>query len=286
MKILVSGSRGQLGGFLTNLVSETYEIVGSARCLGEEEQDWVEMDILDNENVKNVISDIRPEIVINAAALTNVDACEKNPDLARLVNGVAVKNMAEACRDYGAKLFQISTDYVFDGEDGMYSENCPTSPIQEYGRSKLFGEQKAMEVLGSNVCVIRTSVVFDGINHNFVKWVMENLSGSEELKIVQDQWVCPTSTRFISESIFDLIDMNYSGIINIASGSRISRVEMAYIIADRLGVDRSKIIPINMSDLNWSASRPMDSSLDCSKLAKIRVLQEFEEMLIKEFPGV
>ncbi len=284
MRILVTGSKGQLGSFLTNFDSELHEIIGSARNLEVTERDsLVEIDILDKEQTTREIARIRPEIVINTAALTNVDMCESKPELAKLANSVAPSNIAQACREYGAKMIQISTDYVFSGENGMYNENSPTSPIQEYGKTKLRGEQNAIEILGSDVCVIRTSVVFDGKSKNFVKWVLDSLRSGEEIRIVQDQWVSPTSTRYISDSIMDLISEDFSGMINVSSSPKISRLEMAMVIAEKLDLNRRQISPISMEDLNWSAKRPRDSSLDCSLLTKIRVSKSFEDMLMEEF---
>jgi dTDP-4-dehydrorhamnose reductase len=284
MRILVTGSKGQLGSFLTDFDSELHEIIGSARNLEVIEGDsLVEIDILDKGQITREIARIRPEIVINTAALTNVDMCESNPELAELANSVAPSNIARACRECGAKMIQISTDYVFSGDNGMYNENSPTSPIQEYGKTKLRGEQNAIEILGSDVCVIRTSVVFDGKSKNFVKWVLDSLRSGEEIRIVRDQWVSPTSTRYISDSIMDLIGEGFSGVINVSSSPKISRLEMAMVIAEKLDLDGSQISPISMEDLNWSAKRPIDSSLDCSLLTTIRDSKSFEDMLMEEY---
>ena len=282
MRLLITGSNGQLGSSLTESKSDEYEIIGSARKL-EESSSLVKLDITDLDEVVGVVSRVSPDVVINTAALTNVDHCEKDRGLAMLTNAKSAENVAMACMEIGAKMIQISTDYVFDGEGGVYNESSPTSPIQEYGRTKLEGERSAIDVLGSDLCIVRTSVVFDGVSKNFVTWVIDSLKSGSEIRIVQDQWVCPTSTRFLTKSILNLVGDGFNGIINVSSSDRMSRFEMAQIIAKKCGLDFSKILPISMDDLNWEARRPRDSSLDISLLKTITETWNFEKMLEKEF---
>jgi dTDP-4-dehydrorhamnose reductase len=279
MRVLVTGSRGQLGKSLTNINSEEIDFIGSARNLAPNEiGEFVEIDITDEEGLVRAISELSPEYVVNTAALTNVDACEKDPSLAQLANAIAPRNIAKACLLTNSKMIQVSTDYVFDGEVGMYSETDEVCPIQEYGRTKLLGEQNAIDILGSDVCILRTSVVFDGSSNNFVKWVVDSLVNESEIKIVEDQWVCPTSTKYISESIIDLINYEFKGIVHVSSQPKLSRFAIARRISEILGLPESQILPITMDELNWSARRPRDSSLDCSRLGGIRELSTFEEM--------
>ncbi len=282
MRLLVTGSRGQLGSSLTESQSRKFEIIGSARK-PLDSSSLVKLDITDLDEVVGIVSRISPDVVINTAALTNVDHCEDDRELAMLTNAKSAENLAMACKEIGAKMIQISTDYVFDGMSGMYNESSPTSPIQEYGRTKLEGERRAIDVLGSDLCIVRTSVVFDGTSKNFVTWVIDSLKSGSAISIVQDQWVCPTSTRFLTKSILNLVENGFNGIINVSSSDRISRFEMAQIIAEKLGLDFSKIMPIGMDDLEWKARRPRDSSLDISLLRNITETWKFEDMLEKEF---
>jgi len=282
MRLLITGSRGQLGSSLTEFQSDEYEIIGSSRKL-EEGSSLIKLDITDLDEVVGIVSRISPDVVINTAALTNVDHCEDDRELAMLTNAKSAENVAMACKEIGAKMVQISTDYVFDGRSGMYNESYPTSPIQEYGKTKLEGERLAIDVLGSDLCIVRTSVVFDGASNNFVTWVIDSLKSGSEISIVQDQWVCPTSTRFLTKSILSLVENGFNGIINVSSSDRISRFEMAQIIAEKCALDYSKILPISMDDLNWKARRPRDSSLDISLLGTITETWNFENMLEKEF---
>ena len=279
MRILVIGSSGQLGKTLVSSNKDGIDIFGAQRNVLSGGGDYFELDIQKEEAIGPLIASICPDVVINAAAMTDVDACERDPLTAVAVNSTAPRIIAKACKNIGARMIQVSTDYVFDGKEGMYVENATPSPIQEYGRTKLEGERGAMDVLGMDLTIIRTSVVFSDFSKNFVSWVMESLLKSEPLKIVNDQFVTPTSTDFLSDSIFELILHDKRGIWNVCSSDRLSRYDMANVVANVTERHDCKIFPISMSDLEWYADRPADSSLDCRKSNQLLEPKTFEEMV-------
>ena len=279
LRILVIGSNGQLGRTLMSIGKVGFDVLGAQRDVSGLGREYIDLDIQDWSAIEQIFSDMRPEVVINSAAMTDVDACERNPEMATSVNADAPRKIAEACNIIGARMIQVSTDYIFDGKEGMYDEDSPPSPIQEYGRTKLEGERGAIEVLGRDLTIVRPSVVFSNLTKNFVSWIVDSLVKGERLRIVNDQFVTPTSTNFLAESIFELIKRKESGVWNICSSDRLSRFEMATIVADTIGKGGASILPIKMDDLGWNAERPMDSSLDCGKSIPIVGEQTFREMM-------
>ena len=161
--------------------------------------------------------------MINTAAITDVDKCERDRELATTVNSEGAGNVARACSAIGAKIVHISTDYVFDGEVGMYDEEFQTSPLQEYGKTKLMGEEMVIEN-SEDPIIIRTSGVFSGEGGNFFTWIYKTLDCGERLNVVSDQILSPTHTDYISESISLLLKGSFSGIWNVACENPISRL--------------------------------------------------------------
>ena len=255
MRVLVTGANGQLGRAMMGQTRSGTELIGTARQDCEISRGGIfGLDITNHDEVISSISKFSPDVVVNAAALTGVDLCERNPALAENVNSKGAASIALACSLIGCKMVQVSTDYVFDGERGGYSEEDSVNPIQEYGRTKLMGEQLANEILGEDLTIVRTSVVFDGMSNNFVTWVLNSLRCESEIKLVEDQWVSPTSSNFLALSILSVIKTGFSGIINIASSKGVSRVEMGRIIAERFSLDDGKITNSSMDELDWEAS--------------------------------
>ncbi len=284
MKVLVFGSSGMLGSSIASLDIDGIQLINSGRNGSDDKSvgNW-SIDISIEKEVVRRIEEISPDYVINSAAYTDVDGCEKNPERAYLSNAIGPKNIAKACQITRSKMIQISTDYVFDGKRGSYTENDEENPIQEYGKSKLQGEIFARDILGNDLCILRTSVVFKRRAHNFITWIKNSLEMGKEVSIVDDQWICPTSAKYISETVIEIMELGLDGILNVSSSSRMSRFEVAVVVARKLGLDEGLIQPIKMRDLQWSADRPMDSSLICTKLGKFRKLATFGEMLNSEF---
>ena len=264
MKVLVIGKNGQLGSELIRLIPGA---IGTTR----EDGGDLKLDITNYEEVRRVISDEAPDVVINTAAITNVDECELKPDLALKVNGLSVKSMAKACESIDAYFIHISTDYVFDGKKGNYSEYEMPLPINYYGISKLIGDVFALS--NDRSLVIRTSGVF-GIKMNFPLFVIKTLRENGTVKCI-DSLYSPIHATMLANAIREFVEKPAYGILNI-SGERVSRYDLANKIKEKFKIDKGKVELLNQAT-KMIAKRPFDSSLNNEK-AKSLLNIKFESL--------
>ena len=214
---------------------------------------------------------VRPTAVLHTAAMTNVDACELDPELAYAVNVEGTKHVARAARDVGAKLIAVSSDYVFSGERGPYDEEDAVGPISVYGRTKLQAEEAVRES-GVDYCIARTSVLFGwymGARVNFVTWLIDTLRAGREANIVTDQTNAPTLTDSAVWMLLALVEQNVQGVFHTAGGESLSRYDFALRIAERFALDASLIRPVLSADLQQPAPRPVHSGLRVTKVAQV-----------------
>ena len=239
------------------------------------------LNIANRMDVKTLIQKLNPDYIIHTAALTNVDHCERDKRLAWNINVEGTKHIAEPAQKIDAKLIYISTDYVFDGNEGMYKEDAPTNPIDYYGETKLEGE-KVVKGLRDYI-IVRPSVLYgwNPIKLNFVTWVMQGLKKGKVITIVKDQLNTPTLADNLAELILELIERDETGIFHISGSERINRYDFAIKIAEIFNLNKDLIKPITSDQLNWIANRPMDSSLDVSKISRIKKPLNIEEALTK-----
>jgi dTDP-4-dehydrorhamnose reductase len=215
----------------------------------------------------DLIRSLKPQYIVLTAAMTNVDGCEADRIAAWKANAFGPKNVALAARDIGAKLIYVSTDYVFDGERGMYREDDPPSPINYYGESKLAGESAILQTLDDYV-IARTSVLYgwNPVRLNFVTWAVQELKSGNKINIVNDQYNSPTLSSNLAEMILSL--RNETGVFHTAGSERINRYDFSLKIARAFRLDESLVIPITSDALSWKARRPKDSSLDVSLISR------------------
>lgn len=239
------------------------------------------LDITNRVDVTTLVQELNPEYIIHTAALTNVDQCERDKRLAWNINVEGTKHVAEIAQKVSVKLIYISTDYVFDGDKGMYKEDAPTNPVDFYGETKLEGE-KVVKGL-SDYIIVRPSVLYgwNPINVNFVTWVMQELKKGKGINIVKDQLNTPTLADNLAELILELIERDETGIFHISGSERINRYDFAIKIAEIFNLNKDLIKPITSDQLNWIAKRPQDSSLDTSKISRIRRPLNIEECLTR-----
>ncbi len=279
MRVLVTGASGQFGQqFMT--IARGHEVTAAYHVAPPE--GWkgasVSMDLTSDASFAQIVADARPDWVVHAAAMTNVDACEKEPALAAQINGSATGALARAATQAGARFLYISTDYVFDGTSGPYNEADATGPVQEYGRSKLEGERQALAA-DADAVVARTAIVYGPHKKNFVTWLVAELDAGRPVRIVDDQWVTPTHTRDLVEQVLALIDADARGVFHTAGAEGCSRLEMAQQVAATFRLPASLIAPIKSSALQWTARRPMDSRLATAKMAKLKTPLRLAESL-------
>jgi dTDP-4-dehydrorhamnose reductase len=263
-KLLILGAGGQVG-------RELKEIYPEATCLYHNSNGSDSIELSDQHDIIQKISKTKPKVIINAAALANVDLCERNKALAYSVNGYSLLSITKIARKLGSSLYHISTDYVFDGIDGNYSENSTPNPINYYGISKLLGDAFASSYDKS--AIIRTSGVF-GHSNNFPIFVVNTLKSNKQVNAIKGYY-SPIHAKILAKAIKDIIDAEFYGVINVAA-DRISRYEFALRLANKFNLDRSLISEIE-SPANMFAKRPFDSSLDIS-LAKTLLHFDFHSI--------
>ena len=252
--ILVIGANGMLGHDLMATLE------GDVRGL-----DLPEIDITSFESVRRVLLTLKPEVIINAAAYTDVDGCETNVETAMAVNGEGVGLLALAAREIGAKLVQISTDYVFNGGKGSpYLEDDGQEPLSVYGESKLAGELNA--AMAPDFLIVRTQWLYGIHGKNFVETMLRLAKEKSELAVVDDQIGSPTFTRDLALAIKALLDNGCSGIYHAANGGYCSWNEFAKAIFEVEGLTVT-VNTMTTKELNRPANRPLYSTLDCGKLA-------------------
>lgn len=237
------------------------------------------LNIANRMDVATLIQKLNPEYIIHTAALTNVDQCERDKRLAWNINVEGTKHIAEIAQKINAKFIYVSTDYVFDGNKGMYKEDAKTNPIDFYGETKLEGENVVKGL--SDYIIARPSVLYgwNPINVNFVTWVIQELKKGKGINIVKDQLNTPTLADNLAELILELIERDETGIYHISGSERINRYDFAIKIAEIFNLNKDLIKPITSDQLNWIAKRPLDSSLDTSKISRIRRPLNIEEGL-------
>lgn len=260
MRLLVTGGGGQLGRELADLCAAAGDDVTSA--------DHSTLDITDRGQVLQAITALRPQVVVNCAAWTAVDACEGDPERAMRANGLAVRWLAEACQRAGAHLVQISTDYVFDGTlDRPYHEHDTTGPRSVYGASKLAGEREAL-ALGAAATVVRTSWVCGAHGANMVKTIMRLASSQPTLSFVSDQVGHPTFTSDLAPVVRRLALDRLSGVVHVTNEVACSWYRFACEVVQAMGRDPEMVRPVTTAELQppRPAPRPANSVLDNSVL--------------------
>ena len=255
--VIIFGGSGQLGKSLSSAFPEAIPYSHSS--------DNRKADITNFKQLKEIFQSEKPEIVINASAFTNVDACELEKERAFAVNSMGVMNIASLCREYSSKFIHFSTDYVFSGNKGQYSEDSVPDPINYYGFSKSIGDAYALSLPSS--LVIRTSGVY-GYGKNFPRFVYNSLNAGKTVNVIEGYY-SPITSELLARSVKYLIehDKNISGVLNIA-GERISRFDLAKTIATTFNFDSDLIVKTQKLP-NMKALRPYDSSLNISKAKRI-----------------
>ena len=271
MKLLITGASGLYGSKLAQMaLAKNIEVYSSDIQGLSIYGSFVKLDISGKEQVEEAFKTIKPDVVVHAATLTDVDKCETNKELAWKVNVEGTKNIVEAAKSAGSFLIYISTDYVFSGEKGNYKETDKPDPINYYGLTKL----KAEEIVQTQkeYFIGRPSVIYGSTpaagKVNFALWLIETLGKGERVKIVTDQWNTPTLNTNLAEMTLEVIERRLTGVYHTCGAIRVSRLEFAEQIAEAFGLDKSLIDKVLSSQFTWPAKRPMDSSLDTSKAQK------------------
>lgn len=264
-RILICGSNGLFGQRLALMLSSQteYEVLNTSRkrsfVFDDRLFDYTQLDITKKGDVKSLVSSFHPTTIINAAAAADVDWCELHREDAWKINVVGVEHLIEAARKVGARLIHISTDYIFDGTHGPYSEDDKPNPISYYGKSKLASEN-AVRIAGIPYTIFRTIVLYGtgiGLRDNFPTWVVKNLRACRTIRCSEDQFSNPTHVNDLAFAAVKGFELNRDGMYHICGSERVSRFQFAVRTAELFGLDTGLIQRVKSSDLTQTAPRPL-----------------------------
>lgn len=262
--ILVFGADGMLGSDIAKILSQDYQVIPKTIN---------DIDITEKKSLEKMMKYVKPNIVINCAAYTDVDGAQTNREKAFLVNADAVKYIAELCKTVNAKLIHYSTDYVFDGTKSTpYTEEDRPNPINVYGESKLKGEEYIKNTL-DNYLIIRTSWLFGKNGKNFVTTILRLANERPEIKVVDDQIGSPTYTVNLAQATEGLISLGAKGIFNVTNSGVCSWYEFAIKILEFADISNVTVMPIGSQELTRPAKRPKNSTLDKGKFFNLTYVE-------------
>lgn len=256
MRVIVTGAGGLVGRAVTkHCVAQGEEVTAL---------DHHTLDIADPESVRSVVSDLRPDVIINCAAWTDVDGCESDPKHAQEANARGPEVLAAACRESDALLITISTDYVFDGrKDGFYTQQDQPNPISVYGHSKLEGERRA-QLAHERTIVVRSGYIFGVGGNNFLSTFLARARAGNTLKAISDMVGTPTYARDLAQRLHQLAQTGRPGTYHVVNaGEGVSFEGFARAAMDIAGINPSLVQSITLAELNRPAPRPHNSRLRC-----------------------
>ena len=270
--VLVTGASGSLGWVLGRRLAGRFRVISTynVHFACPEGTTAARLDLADLEAVRALLDMHMPRTVFHLAALTNPDECERNPGAARRVNLDATREIALWCATSGAKLVFASTDLVFDGGKGDYSEEAPASPLSVYGMTKLEAERAVLETCPGAV-VIRGSL-FYGLSgpagRTFLASVLYALSKHENIRLFVDQRRNPVLLEDLAWAFTRCVDLDLAGLYHVAGGEVVTRYEFGKLVCAAFGYDEDLLVPIRMADFEYEAPRPLDSSLNIAKFTR------------------
>lgn len=265
-RVLITGAGGLLGQALVALMSRhaDYDVLATGRdtkpCFDGGSGGYALLDITSPPDVRRLFEDFTPDVVVNCAAMTVVDQCEDEREACWRTNVDGVETLAKQCHATGARLVQVSTDFVFDGQDGPYDERARPNPVNFYGKSKLAGENAARGAGLNRWAIARTILLFgtaEGLSRsNFVLWIIDRLSQGEPIHVVTDQWRTPTYAPDLAAGIEKVVRYGKHGIYHLSGREGLSVYDFARLIAETFDFDASLIHPTDGSRFQQRAPRP------------------------------
>jgi dTDP-4-dehydrorhamnose reductase len=274
-KILITGSNGLLGSKLVRLLADQ-EIDYLATSRGENRFDSFEipyqsLDITKEPEVFSLTDSYRPDVIINCAAYTNVDGCETNRENCYQLNVEAVRNLARSAEEFGSHLIHLSTDFIYNGNDGPYRESSKAEPLGYYGETKYLSEQLLTDCT-CNFTILRTSIVYGYEPHikrnNIILWLRQSFRDQKSVNIVDDQFRCITWAEDLAELCLAVAESGNTGVYNATGGEYFSMLELAKRMADYYGAPKELIHAIHTSELGQKALRPPKTEMIIDKAQK------------------
>jgi len=281
-RILITGASGMLGSTLVNLWNKHFDIYSTQRedFDSNPSNNFLHFDLLNN-NYNKLLDWSKPDVIVHCGAITDVDYCELNKEIAKKVNGESVRKLLS--NNYYARLIFISSDAVFPDEVSMPVEEHKAEPINAYGMSKYVGE-KYIQDAGKPHVVIRTTIVGKNINlskTSLVEWIINSVKNKKEITLFEDALFSPITVWHLANELRWIIGNDVHGVFHISGDGIISKYEFGYRICKGLGLDTSLIRKGSIDDVNFDAKRAKDQTLDCSYYSKIsgRPLPNMDETL-------
>ena len=275
MKIMILGANGFTGRRILKRLASKHQILACSLHPDILPEEGYEFHILDMQSVDAtdaLLNNFRPDVIINASAMSVVDYCEQHPEEAYALNVTAVKHLAEYSQSNSCRLIHLSTDFVFDGTaTEAYTETDTTNPINYYGKTKQWSEE-VIEQACTNYAIARIEVVygkpFTGQHGNIVHLVKTRLQNGQSIRVVSDQFRSPTWVEDIARAIESLLSDKYQGIYHICGGETMSVADIAYRVAKHFGLDTSLIQPVTTDEMNEATPRPLFSPMNTEKALK------------------
>lgn len=297
-KILITGSNGLLGQKLVSLLKNDHQLLATSTGQNiindKSNYSYSSLDITDAKSVELLFHSFKPDVVINTAAMTNVDGCEDEKNKCFDINVKAVQTLADLCQDSNAHLIHISTDFIFDGQDGPYKEDDLANPLSYYGKSK-YESELVLDESKANWTILRTIILYGTADNlkrnNIVLWGRKALKDGQSLNIIDDQFRSPTLAEDLAQACRLAFEKNAFGIFNVSGKDIMSIFEMVERMADFYKCDKSNINKISSDTLNQKAKRPPKTGFVLDKAIKElgyqphsfeQGLQILENQLIKE----
>jgi dTDP-4-dehydrorhamnose reductase len=269
MKLLITGASGLYGSKLAQLaLNKQNQVYAVYNQHSTSSGIPIQLDISDKAKIETEFQKVKPDVVVHAASITDVDKCELNRELAWQTNVEGTNNIAQAAKTTRTFLLYISTDYVFDGEKGNYTETDLASPINYYGYTKLKAEEHIKKA-NAEYCIARTSVIYGATpaagKINFALWLLNKLKNKEQTKVYTDQWNSPTLNTNLAEMTLEIAERKLTGLYHLSGATRISRYDFAVDFAKTFNLDTTLLVPTESKQLSFPAKRPRDSSLNTQK---------------------
>ncbi len=296
MKILITGANGLLGQHLTNLLlQQGYTVIATGK--GEDrlhpegwgdKYTWRTLDITDSIDVQTVMSAEQPDVVVHAAAMTQVDECELHAEQCERINVIGTSQVLVDAEIYSKHFIYVSTDFVFDGEQGNYKEEDDLKPVSYYGFTKMQAEAIA-ETSTIPFAIVRTCLVYGntlaGTRSNIITWVKSSLEQDKPIKVVADQWRTPTYVEDLAKGIILIIEKKATGIYHISGKDLLTPYDMAIQTASHFGLDKSRIEKVDAATFTQPGRRPPKTGFVIEKARKELGYEPltFEEGLKKMF---
>lgn len=279
-RIFITGGTGFVGGHILSQIGSDQEVFATFRTnkYNFPEISWLQIDLTDFQSVRNLLSEIKPDVILHAAAMANLDAVAANPVAGEMVNFQVTRNLAEYAADTNTRIIFVSSDMVFDGKKGFYRETDLTHPLNFYGQTKLNSEIW-LEKNCSNFVVARSTLVYGRsltTSHSFAEVMIQRWRKGQAVPLFHDQYRSPILVDNLARALLELSASDFTGRLHLGGSTRISRLDFGIEFANFLSIRADLITPTSMSDIKSNVLRPADTSFDTTLATQILKTELFD----------